>query len=305
MKIPIMKIDNFEADDVIGTIAKQAEKVGYTVYMVTPDKDYGQLVSENIFMYKPSRQGNGVDILGVKEMLAEWEIDRVEQVIDMLGLWVMLWIIYLGVPGIGPKKALNLLKEYGSIENVIANAENIKGKDGEKIRDNVDKALLSKRLATIALDVPITFDEDEYKIDPMDKETLKEIFIELEFRTLAEQILGTDKKQAPKQANLFGDEQSDDNKSIETKSDENAEPKYAVVHKNVTNVNHSYHLIDTKEKRQSLIDLLSNSAVISFDTETTGIDAHQAELVGMVFSIKNNEAYYVPVPADQGSKINS
>ena len=303
MKIPIMKIDNYEADDVIGTIAKQAEKVGYQVYMVTPDKDYGQLVSENIFMYKPSRQGNGVDVLGVKEMLAEWDIDRVEQVIDMLGLMGDAVDNIPGVPGIGPKKALNLLKEYGSIENVIANAENIKGKDGEKIRDNVEKALLSKRLATIALDVPITFDEDEYKIDPMDKEALKEIFIDLEFRTLAEQILGTDKKQAPKQASLFGEEQSDKKSSSgETaKFGEPVEPKekYAVVDKNVGNVNHSYHLIDSKEKRHSLIELLSNIEVISFDTETTGIDAHQAELVGMVFSIKNNEAYYVPVPANQ------
>lgn len=296
MKIPIMMVDNYEADDVIGTIAKQAEQKGYTVYMVTPDKDYGQLVSENIYMYKPSRQGNGVDLLGKKEILTEWDIERVDQVIDVLGLMGDAVDNIPGVPGIGPKKAVNLLKEYGSIENVIANADKIKGKDGEKIRDNVDKALLSKRLATISLDVPIEFDEDDYKIDPMDKETLKEIFIELEFRTLAEQILGVDQKQAPKQASLFGDEQSDDKKSIESKSDE---PKYAVVNKNVTNVNHSYHLIDTKDKRTTLIDVLLKSGVISFDTETTGIDAHQAELVGMVFSIKNNEAYYVPVPADQ------
>ncbi|MBK8701472.1 MAG: DNA polymerase I [Saprospiraceae bacterium] len=290
MKIPILFRDNFEADDLIGTIAKQAEKEGYTVYMVTPDKDYGQLVSENIFMYKPSRQGNGVEVLGVKEILEQWEIDHVEQVIDALGLIGDSVDNIPGIPGIGPKTAVGLLKEYGSVENVIANADKIKGKNGERIREFAEQALLSKRLATINLESPIQFDENDFRIDPMDKEALGEIFKELEFRSLALQILG---EQKGVQGSLF--------ESPETAKEEPSEngESYAVAKRNIENVDHRYHIVDTEEKRTSLIEKLWLEEEISFDTETTNIDAHQAEAVGLVFSVAAHEAYYVPIPENQ------
>lgn len=292
MKIPILYLDNYEADDLIGTVAKQAEKQGYDVYMVTPDKDYGQLVSDHIFMYKPSRQGNGIEILGRKEILEQWEIEKVEQVIDSLGLIGDSVDNIPGVPGIGPKTAVNLLKEYGTVENVIANAHNIKGKNGERIKEFADQALLSKRLATIEIESPITFNEVDFQIDPMDKEALGEIFKELEFRSLAVQILG---EQTGVQTSLFdtGEEKS-------TKEESSSEEtKYAVAKRNIENVAHHYHLIDSAEKRASLIAMLQQEKTISFDTETTGIDAHVAEAVGLVFSVKPHEAYYVPVPENQ------
>ncbi len=291
MKIPILFLENYEADDVIGTIAKKAETAGYTVYMVTPDKDYGQLVSENIFMYKPSRQGNGVEILGVKEILETWEIDSVDQVVDSLGLIGDAVDNIPGVPGIGPKTAVALLKEFGNIENVIANADKIKGKNSEKIRDNAEKALLSKRLARIEINSPIEFHENDYTIDPMDKDVLRDIFIELEFRSLAVQILGEGKAT---QADLFGGGAS----ATEAGVDENKE-KYTVAKRNIGNVSHAYHIIEGSDKIDSLLTLLTSAQEISFDTETTGIDAHIAELVGLVFSVKNYEAYYVPVPENQ------
>lgn len=291
MKIPILYLENYEADDVIGTVAKKAEKEGYTVYMVTPDKDYGQLVSENIFMYKPSRQGNGVEILGVKEILETWEIESVDQVIDSLGLMGDSVDNIPGVPGIGPKTAVALLKEYGTIENVIANADKIKGKNSEKIRDNAEKALLSKRLATIEINCPIEFNETDFKIDPMDKDTLREIFIELEFRSLAVQILGEGKAT---QADLFSGGASATEAGVEEKKE-----TYAVAKRNISNVDHSYHVIDTDDKIDSLLTMLNDAPQISFDTETTNIDAHIAELVGLVFSVKHHEAYYVPVPENQ------
>jgi DNA polymerase I len=291
MKIPILFLENYEADDVIGTIAKKAEKAGFTVYMVTPDKDYGQLVSENIFMYKPSRQGNGIEILGVKEILEIWEIENVDQVVDSLGLIGDSVDNIPGITGIGPKTAVTLLKEYGTIENVIANAENIKGKNGERVKEQAEKALLSKRLATINIDSPIEFVEEDYTIDPMDKVTLKEIFVELEFRSQAVQILGEDKAV---QGDLFGN-------AIDAPKQKNTEVKesYAVAKKNIMNVDHEYIVIETEEERKQLKEKLKTYQEISFDTETTNIDAHLAELVGLVFSVEPHKAFYVPVPENQ------
>jgi DNA polymerase-1 len=304
-KIPVIMINNYEADDVIGTVAKQAEKEGYQVFMVTPDKDYAQLVSENIFMYKPSRSGNGVDILGVPEILSDWEISDVLQVIDVLGLQGDSVDNIPGVPGIGPKTATKLLQEYGSVENLLANTDKLKGKLKENLETYKDQALLSKRLATISLDVPIQFDETKYIIDPMDRDALKEIFMELEFRTLAQQILGGEdiptannrgnaNRPAVVQGNLFGDVS---NQSSAVESPVNNE--YQIAKKSISNVDHDYIVTDTEEKITSLIQTLEKAELISFDTETTGIDAHSAELVGMVFSLKPHEAYYVPVSADQ------
>jgi DNA polymerase-1 len=273
--------------------------------MVTPDKDYAQLVSENIFMYKPSRSGNGVDILGVPEILSDWEISDVLQVIDVLGLQGDSVDNIPGVPGIGPKTATKLLQEYGSVENLLANTDKLKGKLKENLETYKDQALLSKRLATISLDVPIQFDETKYIIDPMDRDALKEIFMELEFRTLAQQILGGEdiptannrgnaNRPAVVQGNLFGDVS---NQSSAVESPVNNE--YQIAKKSISNVDHDYIVTDTEEKITSLIQTLEKAELISFDTETTGIDAHSAELVGMVFSLKPHEAYYVPVSADQ------
>ena len=297
--IPVVMVPNYEADDVIGTLAKQAEKEGYTVYMVTPDKDYAQLVSENIYMYKPGRQGNEVEILGIKEVLENWDIEKVEQVIDVLGLQGDSVDNIPGIPGIGPKTAVALLKEYGSVENIIANAENLKGKQKENVITYADQAMLSKRLATIDLNSPIQFDATRFNLDPMNKEKLKEIFLELEFRTLAQQILGNDSigkpaHQAGVQQSLFGDEKVQYSGPVETEK-----PEYQIAKKNIDNTTHTYHLVQSDSEIINLVNKLQKAENISFDTETTGIDAHQAELVGISFSINPGEAYYIPTPADQ------
>ena len=298
--IPIIMVDNYEADDTIGTIAKQAEKEGFQVYMVTPDKDYGQLVSENIFLYKPSRQGNGVDIMGVKEICEKWNITRVDQVIDMLGLMGDSVDNIPGIPGIGEKTAAKLLGQFDSIENLIASSDQLKGKQKERVEEFRDQAVLSKKLAIIDIEVPIQFDAATYVIDPINREALSEVFKELEFRGLSKQILGeeqaaaTPSNQAGKQGNLFGEPDQ-----VVPLAKSSALPKHSVADKHIGNTEHEYHLVDDAAKRAELIQLLSQQEVFCFDTETTGIDANIAELVGMSFAVKAGEAYYVPVPEDQ------
>lgn len=294
-KIPIISLPGFEADDAIGTLAKQAEKEGYTVYMVTPDKDYAQLVSENIYMYKPSRQGNGVDILGVKEVLEGWNIQRVEQVVDMLGLMGDSVDNIPGIPGIGPKTAAKLLATYGTVEGLIENAEQLKGKQKERVIEFAEQGLLSKTLAKINTEVPIEFDPKAFELDPFDRDALSEVFKELEFRTLAKQILGEGAASAPaagQQGSLFGDVPA---APVAVSS---ALPKHAIAEKNIENTPHSYHLVQEKKDRAALIAALSQRKSFCFDTETTGIDANEAEIVGMSFSYQAGEAYYVPFPAD-------
>ncbi|MEO1263902.1 MAG: DNA polymerase I [Bacteroidota bacterium] len=302
-KIPILTLENYEADDVIGTIAKKAEKAGFKVYMVTPDKDYGQLVSENIFMYKPGRRGGEVEIMGIKEVCDSWGIQRVEQVIDMLGLQGDSVDNIPGVPGVGPKTAAKFLAQFDSMENLLDNTDQIKGKNQERLREHREQALLSKKLATIDIDAPIAFDEDQYDLEPFDKEKLGEIFKELEFRTLAKQILGDDAAaSAPAKAAASGSGQISLFGGTATAPVKRAAPPlpaHSMAEKNIENTPHDYHLTDTPEKRKELINLLSQQKEICFDTETTGIDANAAELVGMSFSIKPHEGWYVPIPADQ------
>ncbi|MCB0520305.1 MAG: DNA polymerase I [Lewinellaceae bacterium] len=303
-KIPILTLPRYEADDVIGTIAKKAEKAGYKVYMVTPDKDYGQLVSPNIFMYKPGRQGNEVEIWGEKEVCENWGIKHVDQVVDMLGLQGDSVDNIPGVPGIGPKTAANLLAEFGSVENLLENTDKVKGKNQERLREFADQALLSKKLAKIDTDAPIHFDEGNYNLDPFDHEQLSAIFKELEFRALAKQILGEEEAPTPtaakskagqsQQGNLFGDADP-----VPVKRAAPPLPAHSVAEKTIENTPHEYHLADTPEKRAALIAQLSKETSICFDTETTNIDANLAELVGMSFSIKPHTGWYVPVPADQ------
>ncbi len=289
--IPIVTLEGFEADDIIGTLAKQAAKEGFTVFMVTPDKDYGQLVEEHIFMYKPSRQGNGIDILGPKEIIASWGINRVDQVIDMLGLQGDSVDNIPGVPGVGEKTAAKLLLEFDNIENLIQNADQVAGKIKEKIITFADQAILSKKLATIDIEVPVQFDEKAYRLEGFDKVQIAEIFKDLEFKSLAQSVLGVSEKPN----SLFSE--SEYNIPQEQAS---AEPKpYSVADRNIDNTEHHYQLVQTNTEIEELLNLLNQHESISFDTETTGLNATQVELVGMSFCLAESKAYYVPVPDQQ------
>ncbi|MBK6822533.1 MAG: DNA polymerase I [Saprospiraceae bacterium] len=288
--IPIVTAESYEADDVIGTLAKQAAGEGFDVFMVTPDKDYGQLVEDHIFMYKPSRQGNGVDILGPKQIVESWGLNRVDQVIDLLGLMGDAVDNIPGIPGVGEKTAVKLLQEFDTVENLIAHKDQVSGKLKDKITEFADQALLSKKLATISLDAPVQFEEKAYRIEGANKEKLAELFRELEFRSLAQSVLGGHSNTASNL--LFG---------VEEKIEKTPLPltEYKVSDHDIYNTPHDYHLVLEEKDLLQLFDKLQNSKIISFDTETTGIDATAAELVGMSFAFKPKEAYYVPVDRDQ------
>ncbi|MFZ9743086.1 MAG: DNA polymerase I [Chitinophagaceae bacterium] len=306
--IPIIETDGFEADDVIGTLAKQAEKAGYHVYMVTPDKDYGQLVTENIKIYKPPYQGGDVEIIGPHEVCEKWNIQNVDQVIDMLAMMGDAVDNIPGIPGVGEKTAAKLLAEFGSLEKVLENADSIKGSIGEKVRQGKDLAIMSKKLATIITSVPVEFHEENFKVKDPNKDSLKEIFSELEFRTIGKRILGEDipiagpvEKTAPVQGNLFG--AAPIGNSAPTVKEELEEEAPLVADKNINNTPHTYQLIDSEEKIVALIKTLQQSEEICFDTETTGIDANIAKIVGMSFSVKPGTASYVPCPDDDTKTI--
>lgn len=307
--IPVLQLEGYEADDIIGTIAKQKAAEGHIVYMVTPDKDYAQLVDKNIFIYKPGRQGGEVEIMGVEEIKTKWEIDDPKQVIDILGMWGDAVDNIPGIPGVGEKTAKKLIKEYGSMENTIANAAGIKGKLGENIRNNAEQGLLSKKLATINLNVPITVTDDELVMQAPDKEKLGAIFAELEFRTLGKRIIGDEysaNQAAPSgspkggeplgpqlsQGSLFG--------AGETEAPFGglgAGNTELGAGKNINNTPHTYRVAQTPEEISALVAELAAHPEFCFDTETTGLDYFTSDLVGMSFSVKEGEAYYVPVPA--------
>ncbi len=291
--IPILTIPGFEADDVIGTICKQAANEGFEVFMVTPDKDFAQLVSDKIFIYKPSRSGNGVEIMGVPEVLEKWEIDKVDQVIDVLSMQGDSVDNIPGIPGIGAKTAVKLLKEFGSLEGLLENKDKLKGKQKENVTNFEDQAKISKWLATIKLDVPIQFNADNYKVEEYNRDELSNIFKELEFRTLAESILGISE---PVQGDLFGGSVKKDAPKANTVS---ASENYSVGDYNISTVDHDYKMVDSEVEMKSLAKLLESQKAISFDTETTGIDVNQAELVGLAFSFEKHKAYYVPIPEDK------
>jgi DNA polymerase I len=320
--IPVIGIDGYEADDVIGALAKQAEIAGYEVFMVTPDKDYGQLVSENIKIYKPPYQGGNFEILGPKEVCEKWGIKNVSQVIDILGLMGDAVDNIPGIKGVGEKTAAKLLAEYETLENILDNADKIKGSIGEKVRAGKELAVMSKKLATIITNVPTAvFHEEDFRIKEMNKEVLKEIFEELEFKTLGKRVLGDDinvtaevwnhtntattkttKATAPTaQMDLFGNviEQPQQTPSAVANPDGGLEESLMVADKNINNTPHNYFLVDTDELINQLIAKLINQPEICFDTETTGIDANDAELVGLSFSVTPGEGYYVPCPADK------
>ena len=290
--IPIVTLENYEADDVIGTLAKQAEQEGFTVYMVTPDKDYAQLVSDNVKMWKPSRQGNGVEILGVKEILEKWDIQRIDQVIDVLGLQGDSVDNIPGIPGVGPKTAVKLLKEYDNLDGILAHAEELKGKLRERVIEFGDQAKLSKDLATININSPVTFDEKSFRLEEFNRDVLSEVFKELEFRSLSTQILGGSAGAEGTQAVLFGEP------VVATPLGDRLQAHDVAEH-NIETVNHEYEIADTADKITALVTTLKKETAICFDTETTGLDVLDAELVGISFSIKPHHGWYVPIPENE------
>jgi len=325
MEIPIIEKAGFEADDLIGTLAKQAEIAGYKTYMVTPDKDFAQLVSENIFMYKPARMGNDIEIWGVPEVLARFEIDRPEQVIDFLGMMGDSVDNIPGLPGVGEKTAKQLLKTYGSMENLLANTHELKGKMKEKIEENKALGILSKKLATIMLDCPVEFHEKDFEMSTPHFDEVQSIFQELDFRRLWEQfntifkvqpsvlqnarfeadgvvpIAGNPTKTTPtlstKTSNL---KTSDPNQlglfDIPT---DISQSESAHGYKTLENTEHFYQYIDTEMGRKLLVGKLINQKSVSFDTETTGLDTMEAELVGISFSYEKDKGYFIPFPNDK------
>ncbi len=346
--IPCVELDGFEADDVIGTLSKQAAAAGYEVYMVTPDKDYGQLVDERIRIYKPPYQGGIAEIMGPKEVCEKWNIKDVSQVIDILGLMGDAVDNIPGIKGVGEKTAAKLLNEYQTLENVIANAEGIKGALGEKIRAGREAAIMSKKLATIILSVPVAFHEEDFRLKDWNKEILNDIFGRLEFKTMAKRILGDASEpgySAPENAqrDLFGNEvrpttgkkksagpaggagatggtgageaqtlekleeastrleaavERGEEEGGEEPAPETAAPPQT---KCLANTPHVYEAVVGEEAIKQLIQKLSAYKEICFDTETTGIDANDVDIVGMSFSVKPGEAWYIPCPPDRES----
>ena len=291
-RIPILEVSGYEADDVIGTLATEAGKRGITTYMMTPDKDYGQLVSENVFMYRPKYGDKEFEVMGVNEIKAKFDIESPSQVIDMLGLMGDTADNIPGCPGVGEKTAQKLIAQFGSIENLLANTDQLKGAIKTKVENNREQITFSKFLATIKTDVPISLDMEALKREQPDEEELRKIFEELEFRTLLDRILKTEKKtaapSAPVQSDLFGffaGENTD-------------EPKNSNLTR-LEDLDFDYQLLDSEEKIDDFLQIIVTKDFFSLDTETTGTDPITAELVGMSFSFAENQAFYVPVPANR------
>ncbi|MFM7021589.1 MAG: DNA polymerase I [Flavobacteriales bacterium] len=298
-------VDNYEADDVIGTLAKRAEKEGYTTYMMTPDKDFAQLVTENILLYRPAKSGNAAEVWGIKEVCAKFEVQRVEQVIDILGLWGDSADNIPGIPGIGEKTSKALIAKYHSVEGLIANSHELKGKQKENVIQFAEQGLLSKKLATIELNVPIDFTTEELKFQEHDKEKITELFNELEFRTLAQRILGGQSAAtpapvtAPKTAAPASAQMDMFAVSVE---EEIVEVEAPVHYKTVADVPHEYILVNSDEDISKLLEILSAQKEICFDSETTGIDSHVAEAIGLSFSFQEHKAWYVHLPEGEEGK---
>jgi len=309
MHIPIIQVEGYEADDLIGTIAKQAEKQNYQVFMVTPDKDFAQLVSENIFMYKPARMGNGIEIWGVPEVLEKFEVQRPEQVIDFLGMMGDTADNIPGLPGVGEKTAKKFLAEYGSMENLLANTHQLKGAIKDKIEANAELGLLSKKLATILLDCPVEFNEVDYELSTPDIERTDELFQELEFRQMKAQF---DKLYNPAAVEeTITTETSPTKKAPAKKSNEDqfdlfgfsdedhSEVKHNSFYATLENTEHFYQIIQGDFAIKLLMQNLLQQTSVSFDTETTGIDALNAELVGLSFAFEKGKGFYIPCPESQ------
>ena len=295
-RIPIIEVAGYEADDVIGSLALKAEAAGFDTYMMTPDKDYGQLVTAHTFMYRP-RFGGDYDVIGVPEVCEKYNITSPKQVIDILGLMGDSSDNIPGCPGVGEKTAIKLVQEYGSIDNLLANTDKLKGALQKKITENREMIEFSRFLATIKTDVEVVFNEEELRRESIDEDALRHIFNELEFRSLADRILGkkgsatqpTQPIQQAQQASLFDAFDQAETSSIPTE----------ITLKSVDDTPHIYHLVDTEEAMWDLAALLGCAKAFAFDTETTSINPIESELVGMSFAMTAHEAYYVPIPADR------
>jgi len=289
--IPIVEIPGFEADDVIGTLAKKARQKGMITYMMTPDKDFGQLVEENIYIYKPKRSGKGAEIIGVKEIKEKYGIDEPEQVIDILALWGDASDNVPGVPSVGEKTSCKLVKEYKSVENLVEHLDKLKGKLKENISNNLAQLKLSKDLVTIRTNIEIELDENLLKYDGFNREKLTALFAELEFKTLSKRIFAEKIETGmPRQGNLFEQEQQEE--VIEVRD-----------LKSINNCSHDYNVVDTNEKIETLVHLLEESDSFCFDTETTGLQLHTYDMVGMSFAVKSTQAWYVPIPPEKDKAI--
>jgi DNA polymerase I len=306
MDIPLLILDGYEADDVIGTIAKKAVRANpdIEVYMMTPDKDYGQLVEERIKMYKPAFMGKGVEVLGPKEVCQRWNISNVDQVIDMLGLMGDAVDNIPGIPGVGEKTAQKLIEQFGSLENLLDNTDQLKGKLQENLVNFREQGILSKHLARIMLEVPIEYEEEKLKASQPNRALLEPLLEELEFRTLRKRILGEDEpvvakvKASPKvdanQMDMFGSPAPAATSAPEMEEEEVSTTSYS----NLNNTAHQYHLVQGENAIKSLISFLDRQDSFCFDTETTSLVAIEAQLVGMSFSYRKGEAFYVPFPED-------
>ncbi len=308
--IEILGLEGYEADDVIGTLALKAEQKGFTTYMMTPDKDYGQLVDANTFIYKPARLGNGAEILGQEEICKKWEIRSVSELIDILGLMGDKVDNIPGIPGVGEKTAIQLIKDFGSIENLLANTDKLKGKLKEKVENNKEMAIQSKRLATIITNCPVELDEAKLVRKEVDKSALLELFKELEFRAIAQKVLNEDiggkEKIAGEAKDLAANNKASSNQvdlfdqgevSIaEAKNELEGEHQ---AYKTIADVKHHYHLADSEEKIKALVKTLHAEESFCFDSETTSLNVFEAELVGLSFALKAHEAWYVPISEDQ------
>ena len=295
--VPLLEVNGFEADDVIGTMAKIAEQKGYTTYMMTPDKDYAQLVSENIFMFKPGRGGNPPEILGVPEVCEKFEVENPLQVIDILGLWGDAADNIPGIPGIGEKTAKLLIKKYGSMEAIFENVEDLKGKQKENVINFEEQGRISKNLATIIIDLEVEFNEDHLVMCPVDTEKVKDIFTELEFRNLARRVIGEDIVVTAHPTANSGDSAQLDLFGMQSMIVDH-DPIPTSEYKTIATEKPSYHLITKPEERKELMEILMKQEQVCFDTETTSLDALHADLVGISFSYKAREAFYVAIPED-------
>ena len=284
MNIQVEMVSGFEADDLIGTLSKQAEKKGFKVFMMTPDKDFGQLVSENIFIYKPSRGGNPSEILGPKEVCEKFEVERPEQVIDILGLWGDAVDNIPGIPGIGEKTAKKLIGIYGSVENLLANTSDLKGKQKENVENFADQGLISKKLATIILDCPVEFNESIYKRKKIDEKPLTGILKELEFNQLGKRILGKPIYQE-KQMDLFASTEKETEPTTNLQDFSSVKPDYKLIH--------------SREEHLNFIKELSSKDAVAFDTETSSLEIDKAKLLGISFSFIKNAAFYCDFSKDE------
>ena len=299
--IPVLEVAGFEADDVIGTLASQADAKQIRTYLMTPDKDYGQLVTENVSIYRPSIGKNGAEIMGPEQVMAKWGLSHPSQVIDMLGLMGDASDNIPGCPGVGEKTAMKLIQDFGSVENLLAQTDQLKGALQKKVTENTEQIRLSKWLATISTEVPVTLDMEALAIQEPDKERLKALFEDLEFRALTQKMFApqpaaTKKNSMPIQGDLFEGFGTESTTAVELPTEEEQETETLLCYDAEKT---AYRMADTPEERQALMQVLMQAKAVSMDTETTGTEALDARLVGMSFAVEEGEAWYVPVVQDE------